>query len=84
MNGQLDDALGRYHRLEEAAIFFLWDAFEHTYLAAQLEVAGLIFGERIINFRVYIAALIVAFIAARCQRPDLATSRLKVLAFVNT
>ena len=35
-------------------------------------------------FRVYIAALIVAFIAARCQRPDLATSRLKVLAFVNT
>lgn len=35
-------------------------------------------------FRVYIAALIVAFIAARCQRPDLVTSRLKVLAFVNT
>jgi hypothetical protein len=35
-------------------------------------------------FRVYIAALIVAFIAARCRRPDLATSRLKVLAFVNT
>jgi hypothetical protein len=35
-------------------------------------------------FRVYIAALIVAFIAVRCQRPDLATSRLKVLAFVNT
>jgi hypothetical protein len=35
-------------------------------------------------FRVYIAVLIVAFIAARCQRPDLATSRLKVLAFVNT
>jgi len=35
-------------------------------------------------FRVYIAALIVAFIAARCQRPELATSRLKVLAFVNT
>lgn len=35
-------------------------------------------------FRVYIAALIVAFIAARHQRPDLATSRLKVLAFVNT
>jgi hypothetical protein len=31
-------------------------------------------------FRVYIAALIVA----RGQRPDLATSRLKVLAFVNT
>jgi hypothetical protein len=35
-------------------------------------------------FRVYIASLIVAFIAARCQRPDLATSRLKVLAFANT
>ncbi|HUV89037.1 MAG TPA: transposase [Anaerolineae bacterium] len=35
-------------------------------------------------FRVYIAALIVAFIAARHQRPGLATSRLKVLAFVNT
>ncbi len=35
-------------------------------------------------FRVYIAALIVAFIAARCQRTDLTTSRLKVLAFVST
>jgi hypothetical protein len=35
-------------------------------------------------FRVYIAVLIVAFIATRCQRPDLATSRLKVLAFANT
>jgi hypothetical protein len=35
-------------------------------------------------FRVYSAALIVAFIAARYQRPELATSRLKVLAFVNT
>lgn len=35
-------------------------------------------------FRVYIAALAVAFIAARHQRPELATSRLKVLAFVNT
>jgi hypothetical protein len=35
-------------------------------------------------FRVYIAALVVAFIAARYQRPELATSRLKVLAFVNT
>jgi hypothetical protein len=35
-------------------------------------------------FRVYIAALAVAFIAMRHQRPDLATSRLKVLAFVNT
>ena len=35
-------------------------------------------------FRVYIAALIVAFIAARYQRPELATLRLKVLAFVNT
>lgn len=35
-------------------------------------------------FRVYIAALIVAFTAARYQRPELATSRLKVLAFVNT
>lgn len=35
-------------------------------------------------FRVYIAALTVAFIAARYQRPELATSRLKVLAFVNT
>jgi len=34
-------------------------------------------------FRVYIAALIVAFMAARCQRPELATSRLKVLAFAN-
>jgi len=35
-------------------------------------------------FRVYIAALIVAFIATRYQRPELATSRLKVLAFVST
>ena len=35
-------------------------------------------------FRVYIAALIVAFIAARYQRPELTTSRLRVLAFVNT
>jgi hypothetical protein len=34
-------------------------------------------------FRVYIAALVVAFIAARYQRPELATSRLKVLAFTN-
>jgi hypothetical protein len=32
-------------------------------------------------FRVYIAALIIAFIAARHQRPEWATSRLKVLAF---
>jgi len=35
-------------------------------------------------FRVYIAALIVAFIAARHQRPELTTSRVKVLAFVST
>jgi hypothetical protein len=35
-------------------------------------------------FRVYIAALVVAFIATRYQRPELATSRLKVLAFTNT
>jgi hypothetical protein len=35
-------------------------------------------------FRVYMAALIVAFVAARHQRPELATLRLKVLAFVNT
>jgi hypothetical protein len=35
-------------------------------------------------FRVYIPELIVAFIAARCRRPDSATSRLKVLAFVST
>lgn len=35
-------------------------------------------------FRVYIAALIFAFLAARHQRPELATLRLKVLAFVNT
>lgn len=35
-------------------------------------------------FRVHIAVLIVAFIAVRHQRPDLACSRLKVLAFVNT
>lgn len=35
-------------------------------------------------FRVYLAALVVAFIAARYQRPELATSRLKVLAFTNT
>jgi hypothetical protein len=34
--------------------------------------------------RIYIAALIAAFIAARHQRPELATSRLKVLAFVST
>jgi hypothetical protein len=47
MNNQFDETLGRYYRLEEAATFFLSDAFEHAYLAAQLEVAGLIFGERI-------------------------------------
>jgi hypothetical protein len=35
-------------------------------------------------FRVYIAALIVAFITAHYQRPKLATLRLKMLAFVNT
>jgi hypothetical protein len=35
-------------------------------------------------FRVCIATLIVAFIAARHQRPELATSCLQVLAFVNT
>jgi len=35
-------------------------------------------------FRVYIEAFIAAFIAARCQRPELATSRLMVLALVNT
>lgn len=35
-------------------------------------------------FQVYIAALAVAFIAARYQRPELATSRLKVLAFVTS
>jgi hypothetical protein len=35
-------------------------------------------------FRVYIATLIVAFIATRYQRPELATSLLKVLAFVST
>jgi hypothetical protein len=35
-------------------------------------------------FRVYIAALIVAFIATRYQRPELAALRLKALAFVNT
>ena len=33
-------------------------------------------------FRVYIAALIVAFTATRHQRPELATLRLKVLAFI--
>lgn len=49
MNDKLDDTLGRYSRLEEAATFFLWDAFEHAYLAAQLEVAELIFGERIMS-----------------------------------
>jgi hypothetical protein len=38
-----------FYRLEEAATFFLHDAFEHAYLAAQLEVAGLIFGERIMS-----------------------------------
>ena len=35
-------------------------------------------------FRVHIAVLLVAFIAVRHQRPELACSRLKVLAFVNT
>ena len=34
-------------------------------------------------FRVYIATLIVAFIATRYQRPELGTLRLKVLALVN-
>jgi len=34
--------------------------------------------------RGHIAALIVAFFAARYQRPELTTLRLKVLAFVNT
>jgi hypothetical protein len=35
-------------------------------------------------FHVYIAALAVAFIATRYRRPESATLRLKVLAFVNT
>jgi len=35
-------------------------------------------------FRIYIAVLLVAFIAVRHQRPELACSRLQVLAFVNT
>lgn len=49
MNKQGIDAPASYHRLEEVAVFFLHDAFEHVYLAAQLEVAGLIFGERIMS-----------------------------------
>jgi hypothetical protein len=35
-------------------------------------------------FRVALAALTVAFIASRYQRPELVTSRLKVLAYVNS
>jgi hypothetical protein len=42
---QSADPFASFYRLEEAAVFFLHDAFEHAYLAAQLEVAGLIFGE---------------------------------------
>lgn len=46
---QSADPFASYYRLEEAATFFLYSAFEHVYLAAQLEVAGLIFAERIMS-----------------------------------
>jgi len=46
---QSTDSFEKYSRLEEAAVFFLYDAFQHAYLAAQLEVAGLIFAERIMS-----------------------------------
>ena len=41
------DPFSNYARLEEAATFFLYSAFQHIYTAAQLEVAGIIFAELI-------------------------------------
>jgi len=37
----------QYGRMEEAASHFLYEAFRHAYLAAQHEIAGLIFGDLI-------------------------------------
>ena len=44
---QSTDALTNFARLEEAATFFLYTAFEHAHMAAQLEVAGMLFAARI-------------------------------------
>ncbi len=46
----MDDLTKRlytYSRLEEVASFLLYEAFRHAHFAAEYEVAGLIFGERI-------------------------------------
>jgi hypothetical protein len=47
MEKQSSDVLTNFARLEEAATFFLYTAFEHAHMAAQLEVAGMLFAERI-------------------------------------
>lgn len=43
------DSLGKFFCLEEAAVFFLYDAFEHAFNAAQFEVAARIFAETIMS-----------------------------------
>jgi hypothetical protein len=47
MEKRSSDALTNFGRLEEAATFFLYTAFNHVHMAAQLEVAGMLFAERI-------------------------------------
>ncbi|HKZ03803.1 MAG TPA: hypothetical protein VJ180_16285 [Pyrinomonadaceae bacterium] len=47
MGKNLTDPLVSYGRLEEAATFFLNSAFGHANSAAHLEIAGIIFAERI-------------------------------------
>jgi hypothetical protein len=47
MEKRSSDALTNFGRLEEAATFFLYTAFDHVHMAAQLEVAGMLFAERI-------------------------------------
>lgn len=47
MEKQVTDALANFSRLEEAATFFLYSAFDHANMAIQLEVAGTIFAELI-------------------------------------
>ncbi|HWP22620.1 MAG TPA: hypothetical protein VNM15_00360 [Candidatus Binatia bacterium] len=47
MEKQGADPFANFARLEEAATFFLYSAFQHAYTAAHLEVATIIFAERI-------------------------------------
>jgi hypothetical protein len=49
MEKQGPDPFESFAQLEEAATFFLYSAFEHAYTAAKLEVAALIYSERIMS-----------------------------------